>query len=97
MAAGGQVAQSALEVSVGLAACRQEWALAAELFGAAEALTLRTGLRRDAADEAFLRPLMERTRVALGSEPYLNLEDGGRRLPLPDALSRARAWLETWS
>lgn len=97
MAAGGQVAQSALEVSVGLAARRQEWALAAELFGTAEALTLRTGLRRDGADEAFLGPLMEQTRAALGPERYAKIEESGRCLPLPDALSRARTWLETWN
>jgi tetratricopeptide (TPR) repeat protein len=94
MADVGQVAQSALEVCAGQSAREGHWAVAAELFGAAEAQALRSGLRRDAADEAFLAPLMDRTRAALGTEQYDRLEAGRRILPLTAALARARAWLQ---
>jgi predicted ATPase len=90
----GQVAQSALEVCAGLSAREGHWTVAAELFGAVDAQALYSGLRRDAADEAFLAPLMARTREALGAEQYDRLEAGGRTLPLTEALARARAWLQ---
>src|SRR5207244_5016981 len=41
--------QSALEVSAGLAALQKDWERCVQLFGAAEAQTLRTGIRRDPA------------------------------------------------
>ena len=47
--------QSALEVAAGLAALRNDWERSARFYGVAEAQTLRTGIRRDPADEAFLR------------------------------------------
>ena len=40
------------------ACSREAWDNAARFFGAAEAQAERAGLRRDAADEAFLAPLM---------------------------------------
>jgi tetratricopeptide (TPR) repeat protein len=64
------VAQSVLEVSAGLAAARGEHGRAARFFGAAEAQTAQTGLHRDPADEAFLRPLIAQVRAALGETAF---------------------------
>jgi predicted ATPase/class 3 adenylate cyclase len=85
--------QSVLEVSAGFAAWRAEWERAAQLFGAAETHAQTTGLRRDPADEAFLAPLMENARRALGESAFRAAEAEGRALAPEDATARARAWL----
>jgi len=87
--------QSMLEVSAGLAACRRDWRKAARLYGAAEALAERTGLRRDPADEAFLAPLVDTARQALNESLYTAAEAAGRALAYEEALLEARAWLST--
>jgi predicted ATPase/class 3 adenylate cyclase len=87
------VAQSALEVCAGLAASKTEWQLAATFFGVAAARSEESGLRRDAADEAFLSPLIDRTRCAIGPEVFATAEKAGRLMSLVQALSQARAWL----
>jgi non-specific serine/threonine protein kinase len=86
--------QSALEVAAGFAACCEEWPRAARLYGAAEKQTALTGLRRDPADEAFLAPLMTRTREALGGTEFSAAESTGSRLSYEEAFSEAREWLE---
>ncbi len=88
------VAQSALEVCSGLAAACRDWTLAARLFGAAEAQTAQTGLQRDAADEAFLAPLVAQARQALGAEGFAIVEAQGRALRSDDALAQALIWLK---
>jgi predicted ATPase/class 3 adenylate cyclase len=87
--------QSALEVSAGLAALQREWERSGRLFGAAEAQTLRTGIRRDPADEAFLQPLLASTREAFGEAPFKLAEASGRALPFDQALAEVRAWLSS--
>jgi predicted ATPase/class 3 adenylate cyclase len=84
------VAQSALEVSFGLAAARGEWASAGTFFGAAEAQAQRTGLRRDPADEAFIAPLLQRARRSVRFDVAMV---AAKRLTLEQALEQARAWL----
>jgi predicted ATPase/class 3 adenylate cyclase len=69
-----RIDQCVLEASAGLAAVTEQWDLAARLFAAAEAYAGETGLRRDPADEAFLAPLLARTRQSPGAARF---EEGG--------------------
>ena len=85
--------RSALEIAAGLAALQQEWERSARLYGAAEAQTLRTGIRRDPADEAFLQPLLAKTREALRDSGFAIAEAAGRALPFEVAIAEVRAWL----
>lgn len=86
--------QSVLEVSAGLAALRKDWNRSARLYGAAEAQTLRTGIRRDPADEAFLQPLLTTAREALG-ERFARAETSGRELSSKQAIADVRTWLSS--
>lgn len=88
-----QVGQSALEVCAGLAALRGEWEGAARLYGAAEAESARTGIRRDAVDESFVAPRMAEARAALGDAAFGAAEAAGRALAYEEALRAARARL----
>ncbi len=72
------VEQSLLEVMAGWCAARADWQRAARLFGSAESGAARTGIRREAADEGFLRPLMQRTRLELGEAAFEQSERAGR-------------------
>lgn len=83
------VAQSLLEVCSGLAAALGEARLAAWLFGAAEASAARYGISRDAGDEAFLLPLVERARNQLATEDFMATEAEGRKA---DAAEIERVW-----
>ncbi|HET9471702.1 MAG TPA: hypothetical protein VFO24_11410, partial [Usitatibacter sp.] len=85
--------KSVLEVAAGLATARGRYALAARLYGAAEAQALRTGLRRDPADAAFLEPLVDRARERLGAGRFSAFESEGRALEPSRAASDARDWL----
>ncbi len=88
------VAQSAMDVCAGLAAADAEWERAAGFFGVAEALATRTGLKREAADAAFLDPLLARACSALGTPAFAVAERAGRALESDPALRAARAWIE---
>ena len=90
-------AQSALEVSAGLAAIREEWKRSARLFGLAEAQTVQTGLHRDPTDEAFLSPLIAAARRALGPSEFALAENAGRALEPQAAAAELRTWLESVS
>jgi tetratricopeptide (TPR) repeat protein len=89
--------QSVLEVCAGLGALRGEWNRAARFYGATEAQTERTGLRRDPADEAFLAPLIAKARDALGSTVFAAVEANGRSLNYEEAVLEARTWLKNCS
>ncbi|MBK6337020.1 MAG: tetratricopeptide repeat protein [Betaproteobacteria bacterium] len=86
-------AQSALEVCAALAALGEDWETAACLFGAAEAQAAQTGLQRDPADAAFLRPRMARAQEALGAAGFAAAATAGRALADDEAMRRARASL----
>jgi tetratricopeptide (TPR) repeat protein len=86
--------QSALEVSAALAAIRQDWQRAARFYGAAEANTFYTGIVRDAADEAFLAPLIVKVRNAQDEESFAAAKAGGRALSYEQAIDEVRTWLE---
>jgi predicted ATPase/class 3 adenylate cyclase len=91
------VGQSVLDVAAGLAASCKDWERAARLFGAVEAQTTRTGIRRDPADESFLAPLMENARQTLAPTLFTQLEAAGRALAYEDAMEDVRRWLERTS
>jgi predicted ATPase len=85
--------QSGLEVAAGLHASTQAWERAAVLFGAAEAHGAQTGLRGDAADEAFIAPLIAGTRGALGEQAFASAMARGRSLSYEVAIAQARVSL----
>jgi non-specific serine/threonine protein kinase len=85
--------QSALEVSAGLAALAEDWEHAARFYGVAERQTGYTGIQRDPADDAFLRPLISKTREALGDVRFAASHASGRALNFEEAIAEARAWL----
>ncbi len=87
-------AQSAVEVSAGLAAASQAWEDAARFFGAAEAQAEENGLQRDPADEAFLTPLIARAKQALGDQRFSAARAAGHTLRTDAAVVEARVWLD---
>lgn len=89
-----RVGQSALDVVAGLAAERENWELAARFFGASEAQTGQTGLRRDPADAAFLMPLIEKTQTAIGTEAFRAAEGAGGAVTYEAAITEAQDWLK---
>ncbi|MEP7068978.1 MAG: tetratricopeptide repeat protein [Usitatibacter sp.] len=89
-----RVGLSAMEVSAGMGALCEDWERAARFYGAAESQTDNTGFHRDPADEAFLAPLVEKARNALGPLAFDAAKASGRALTYENAMSEARAWLE---
>jgi predicted ATPase/DNA-binding winged helix-turn-helix (wHTH) protein len=89
-----RVGLSAIEVSAGMSALCQDWERAALFFGSAESQTSNTGIHRDPVDEAFLAPLIEGARSALGSAGFSKAEAAGRALTYEEAMSKASAWLQ---
>jgi predicted ATPase/class 3 adenylate cyclase len=87
--------QSVLEVSVGLAKLHGEAERAARYYGAAEVQTGITGIHRDPADDAFLRPVIAQTRAALGALRFDAEEASGRAIPFQRVVDDVRAWLAT--
>ena len=84
----------ALEVAALLGILRGEWARAAQFFGAVEAQMEQLGLRRTPSDEEFLSQRIAKARDALGDAAFAAREAAGRALPLDEALTEVRAWLE---
>ena len=85
--------QCVVDVAAALATLRGEFPLAARLQAAAEAQAQASGVQRDAADEAFLGPLVARARDAMAAAPYAAAAAAGRELHLDAALAEVRAWL----
>jgi tetratricopeptide (TPR) repeat protein len=83
--------QGALDVAAGLCSATGKHRLALEFFGASEAQAERSGLRRDNADDAFLRPLIEQSRVALGDARAEEARREGGAWPCEEAIERASA------
>ncbi len=88
------VGKAMLEVCAGLACSRDEWTRVADFFGASEARTDETGLKRDPADEAFLAPFVARARAMLGGEAFDDCYRNGGAWDHRDAMTRAAAWLQ---
>lgn len=89
-----QVGRIVLEYTAGVGALRQQWGLAARLYGAAQIQSEKMGYHREPMDEAFLPPLIACTREALGEVAFSSAEAGGRALSYDEALAEVRAWLE---
>ena len=85
--------QSVLDVCAGMAALDEDHARAARFYGAAEANASDSGIHRDSADEAFLAPLVARSRDALDAAAFSAAEQEGRALGYDAAIEDARAWL----
>lgn len=79
--------KSLFEVCCGRASHLGDAERAANLYGAAVSLSESTGLTRDRADDAFLRPLLEIARSKLGSARFFELSEAGRSMPVADALN----------
>jgi predicted ATPase/class 3 adenylate cyclase len=88
-------AQSALDVTAGLAAVRKDWAMAARLYGAAETQMAQTGLQREPADEAFLGPLIAQARDVLGAMDFVAAATAGRAMGYEEAMAESLAWLKS--
>ena len=88
-----KLGQSTLDITAGLAAHLRDWGRSARLFGAADAIALKMGSPREAADDVFLQPLRAAGRAGLAPESLAAAEAAGRALDFRDALSEARDWL----
>ncbi len=87
------VVQGVLDVCTGYAALCRDWDDAARLYGMAQHRMRETGLHRDAADDAFVAPLVKRARDELGASRFDALVAAGS-LAQEDAMRAARAWLD---
>ena len=76
-----------LAAAIGVASAMHEDA--ALLYGAAEAMGEASGRRRDAADETFVRAMVDRARAALGPERFESAVRAGRDLTPAAAMERA--------
>ena len=85
----------AMEISAGLAAILKQWSLVPRFDAAAGIHTVQMGRRRDAQDVAFLTPLVEQAKVALGPEIYAAAVAAGRVLSYDDAVTEMTAWLRS--
>jgi predicted ATPase len=86
--------QFVTDVAAGVAATHGDWRRSARFFAFAEAHASLTGLHRDPADEAFLQPLMSRTRDALGKAEFAAIAASARDVDYEAAMGETRAWLE---
>jgi predicted ATPase/class 3 adenylate cyclase len=66
----GHLEKCLLDICAGFAAEVREPARAARFYGAAEMRARQTGFTREAPDEAFLRPLIQRVRGELGAARF---------------------------
>ena len=72
-----------------------KWQRAARYYGAVENQTRITGIGRDAADQAFLGPVVAQTQAALGNKLFAEFEAAGRALPFEETVNDVRAWLSS--
>ncbi|MFO1327221.1 MAG: tetratricopeptide repeat protein [Rubrivivax sp.] len=79
------VRQSLFDVAAGLAAAEGDAAGAAALYGVAQALSRRSGMRREREDEDFLQPWLELAREALGPTGFDAGQAAGEALTAEDA------------
>jgi tetratricopeptide (TPR) repeat protein len=84
-----------MEVCAGLAASLEQWPLTPRFDSAADIHTVQMGRRRDVPDAAFLAPLIEQAKRALGHEHYDAAVAAGRTLSYDDAVAEMAKWLRT--
>jgi len=83
------IGQSALDVASAMLAAERSWESAARLYGAAERQLAECGFKRDAADDAFLQPFVDRVRESLGAPAFSRLSAEGHALSFEDAVRGA--------
>ena len=88
--------QCVLAVTSGLAALREDWQQVARFSAAAEAVSGNTSIYLDPSDRAFLMPLWQRAREALGADAYENSHALGAGLSYELAMDTASKWLRQW-
>ena len=88
------VALAVLDVCAGLSALDQDWAQVARCQGLAEAQTRLAGLRRDAADEAFVAPAVAAARKGLGDAAFFDAHRAGGAQAFASAWAGLRGWLQ---
>ena len=84
-----------MEVCAGLAASLEQWPLTPRFDGAADIHTVQMGRRRDLPDVAFLAPLVERAKHALGEVEYAAALAAGRALSYDEAVAEMTQWLRS--
>ncbi|MFN7954939.1 MAG: adenylate/guanylate cyclase domain-containing protein [bacterium] len=89
--------QPALDVCAALAAAREDWPVAARIFGASEGLRLRIGGTREPVDAAYVLPRIEQARAALGDVAFTSAEAAGRALTYEESVAETRRWLASLS
>jgi predicted ATPase/class 3 adenylate cyclase len=72
------LSKSLIEVTAGLCAARGDGNRCATLYGAAEALGVRTGIRRASEDDAYLQPLIARAQQLVGPVDFERYAAAGR-------------------
>ena len=82
-----------LECAAGLAAHAGQCALAVRFESAADTLIAQAGGVRDVTDAAFLAPLLERARAALGHADSAHAQAAGRALTYAEVMVELRLWL----
>ncbi len=85
--------QCVLAVTSGLAALREDWQHVARFSAAAEAVSDNTRMYLDPSDKAFLSPLWQRAREALGTDAYESSYALGAGLSYELAMDLALNWL----
>ncbi len=81
------------DACVGLCAGLGDWLRSARWFGAVEEQAQATGIQRDRLDDAFVQPLVQMARQALGDEAFLTAEQAGRTLRTQGTRDELSAWL----
>jgi predicted ATPase/class 3 adenylate cyclase len=89
-----RVGLGAIDVAAGLAAWQGRHELAARWYGAAQKQVAETGLQRDPTDQAFLLPLVDRSRSTLGEGVFQQAEGAGGALRYDEVIEEVRRWLE---
>lgn len=84
-----------MEVCAKLAASLEQWPLKPRFDGAADVHTVQMGRRRDLPDAAFLVPLVERAKHALGQVDYDAALAAGRALSNDEAVAEMTKWLRS--
>jgi tetratricopeptide (TPR) repeat protein len=86
-------ALGAMDVSTGLAAHQGDWQRVAHYHGLTGAQYAQAGIQRDAPDEAFLEPMVERARQAMGGQAFDAAAEAARGAPFDPAWQALRGWL----
>jgi predicted ATPase/DNA-binding winged helix-turn-helix (wHTH) protein len=88
-----KVSVDLLDAAVGLASRRDDHAVAARFWGAADRQLLAWGYRHEPGELEHLAPLLANSRRALGDDAFAAAEAAGRALPFEQAMLELAHWL----